>query len=771
MFDVTVVLERVNELFAENRGPEAESLMKEAVVEALNREDDNSLLMLLNELIGYYRETSQVEASYRLSEQALVLMERMGLKDTVPYATTLLNIANAYRAGGKLQEALSLFEETEKLYADLLPKTDMLVASLYNNMSLLYQEMLDYKKAKRYLELALEIVRVHPEKYYELAATYTNLASTCLAVNEDREAAGYFRLAIDIFEEHGIENAHYSAALSSLGTYLYKQGKYEEAARNFQKAMDCMKQSLGENEFYGRLKENLEACRKALSSEKETVKGLALNREYYRAVVKPYLEEKFPDHVHKMAVGLVGEGSDCFGFDDEYSRDHDWGPELCIWVTKETYEEIGDALCAAYEELPGEYRGFARAVTAQGTGRRGVQTISGFYGRLLGERDWEAEKLLPEENFWQQASDASLAAAVNGEVFCDPEGIFTGVRKLLKKGYPERIQYLKLAECTALFSQTGQYNYERMLKRGEKLSAGMMLTDCMKAAAKLMYYAQNQYPPHDKWLLRGLENLEDGEKIRNLMEKLPESTEKLADALAGILYRKGYISDVNRYLDSHTPELLKKAQYASMSDEALVEAIVEAEYRAFDKVRNVGGRAFCQDDRFTFSIMRKSQYLTFTRPMLIQYLYDFEREAAKGHNLIEEKYGRMMESTAPLEYEQMKQYFPVLSAEKKAIIEAVVELQVGWMEEFERHYPALAANARSIHTSEDHLYNTSYETYLRGEISTYSDKMVELYGRYVADHAKQGCNLTYEIMRHSTEMYGYDSLEAAQEQMSRLRIR
>ena len=147
--------------------------------------------------------------------------------------------------------------------------------------------------------------------------------------------------------------------------------------------------------------------------------------------------------------------------------------------------------------------------------------------------------------------------------------------------------------------------------------------------------------------------------------------------------------------------------------------------------------------------------------MLMQYLYDFYREYHRGHNLIEEKYGRMMESTAPEEYEKIKAHFPELSPEKKQIIEQIVGMQVGWMEEFAESYSALAHNARNIHTTEDNPLDTSYETYLRGELGTYSDKMLELYGRYVVDYARTGRNLTFAIMENSVKMYGYGSVEEA----------
>lgn len=816
MIDLTAVVQRIDSLFAQNKGPEAEALMKESIVQAVWEEDDNALLTMLNELIGYYRETSQVEASFKLADQALTLLSQMGLEGTIPYATTLLNIANAYRAGGRLTDSLHCYEKTMEVYRKQLDPRDMLVASLYNNMSLLYQEKKEFEQAKNCLLKALEIVSCHEQVYFELAVTYANLAATCLSLNEDGEACGYFKQAISLFEEHGIEDAHYSAALSSLGTYYYKRGKYGEAADNFRKAMDCMRRSLGENEYYHRLKENLEACEKAMGAERVpeellNITGMELCRRYYEEFGNPMIHEKFPEYEDKIAVGLVGEGSDCFGFDDAISRDHDWGPDFCLWITEETNREIGEALRAAYEELAEEYLGYEKTTSPQGRGRRGVQTINGFYGRLLGARDWEAigreadaitEQAVAEKSvspctvlddtFWQQTSDATLAASVNGAVFRDSQGIFSAVRRLLKAGYTERIQYLKLAQSAAAFAQAGQYNYGRMLQRKDPITAQMMLGDCLKEAARLCYYMENKYPPHDKWLTKGLDQLKGGKEIRQMMQKAAESRsmsecdgdgetgdniavseaiEALALSLAQRMYQLNFISDTDPYLDSHTPELLKKAQAAAGTDGELVEDIVRLEFAAFDKVRNVGGRASCQDDWFTFSIMRKSQYLTWNRTMLLQYWYDFDRELAMGHNLIEEKYGRMMESTAPEEYERIKEQFPVLNDQKKAIIESIVQVQVGWMEEFEANYPTLAGNARSIHTSEDHLYNTSYETYLRGEISTYSDKMLELYGRYIVEYAHRGENLAKAIMNHSIEMYGYKSLEEAESQMGRLRIR
>ena len=89
------------------------------------------------------------------------------------------------------------------------------------------------------------------------------------------------------------------------------------------------------------------------------------------------------------------------------------------------------------------------------------------------------------------------------------------------------------------------------------------------------------------------------------------------------------------------------------------------------------------------------------------------------------------------------------------------------MEEFAAKYPCLADNARSVRSAEDNRFNTSYETYLRGEISTYSDKMLELYGRYVVEYAAENRNLAFEIMGNSVRLYGYKNLDEAERFLER----
>ena len=160
--------------------------------------------------------------------------------------------------------------------------------------------------------------------------------------------------------------------------------------------------------------------------------------------------------------------------------------------------------------------------------------------------------------------------------------------------------------------------------------------------------------------------------------------------------------------------------------------------------------------------MRTSQYLTWPDNMLKTLLNLWKENKAKGWNMITEKYARMMEFTAPDEYKELEPNLPVRSGLTKRIIDQIVDIQVGWMEEFAEKYPKLADGARDITSSADTKENTSYETYLRGELLTYSDDLIKMYGEFIVKLFHEGKNLAQMTIENTARLEGFSSLEEAE---------
>ena len=1065
--DINQITEELDTLFAQEKIAEIPQFLESHIAQAAQEGAQEVLLTLYNEIIGFYRETGQYALSIENCHKAVALMKEMGIQDTIPYATTLLNIANAHRAAGLLQESLELYNRVRPIYVAHLDENDMYFANFYNNLSLLYQEMGDFASAKDQLVNALSIVSHKPDRQFEAAVTQANLANTCIELGQDDEARARAEEAIRIFEELGVDDAHYSAALSALGSLYYMDKDYNSALRAMEKSRECVAKYLGtDNIQYQRLSENIEIIQNKIStsekpseaekpaqeetasvsaveasepealgevpvevpvlenlaevpaletlaaeaSELETlvlseempqpevpvteempeleafvpeeeaepagvseqeafvetpeeseqeskpsqtsvqesfaetpeaevmpaeeveqeaetfmqedsgqeaasgevpeletavleeseqesepaqtsveesptevseseeevfvaeasvntseveaipieesngeaavevlsteepalepvleepkreafaeapltetleqaaspakspeqedltpsITGIDLCRRYYEEYGRPMIAGKFQAYESRIAVGLVGKGSDCFGFDDVLSQDHDFGPRFVMWVTKKVYDEIGEELQEAYDKLPSQFLGIDRIETFHGKDRSGVMIIEEFYKSLLGfdlvgmlahnnEDTASGKENLDTIKCWLSVQEYALAAAVNGEVFRDDEGIFTQYRNLLSAYYPKAVWYRKAAQTCALFSQSGQYNLPRMRRRGQLVAAELAKAECAKQAMKLYYLLNRKYAPHDKWLYRGMpenaqmtlgeEGMENAD-VPKLVEKLSllpadkaheaaltTAVESLAVIFANELEKLNMVGKCDLYLDVCTKELMTKSDAlltAIVANTPIVTAlslsIAKSEFEAFDKVQNEGGRASCQNNWPTFKVMRMSQYMTWTEDMLLQYLYEFKTNYANGRNMIEEKYAHMMESTAPLEYARFAKRLPAVSEAKKAIVEQIVALQVKWMEEFAAQYPNLAEDARAIHTAEDLAYDTSYETYLRGELRTYSDRMLEMYGRYIVAHAQAGKNVACEIMKNTVQFYGYQDLETA----------
>ncbi len=197
--------------------------------------------------------------------------------------------------------------------------------------------------------------------------------------------------------------------------------------------------------------------------------------------------------------------------------------------------------------------------------------------------------------------------------------------------------------------------------------------------------------------------------------------------------------------------------------EQVAESIVQHEWNQFQLVNNEGGRAACQGNWPTFHQMRISQFLTWTQDMLNSYADDLDNADAAHRNLLTEKYARMMESTDPDYYHrELEAALPRLSAERVETQEAIIKQQVEWARDFMNSYPKLGAGMRVLTTQQDTRDVTSFETYLRGELSTYSDKTLALYNDFVQDLVKNGHNLTQKTLEFTIKLGGFANLDEAE---------
>jgi len=195
--------------------------------------------------------------------------------------------------------------------------------------------------------------------------------------------------------------------------------------------------------------------------------------------------------------------------------------------------------------------------------------------------------------------------------------------------------------------------------------------------------------------------------------------------------------------------------------EETIKEILKIEEDMFTRVKNIGGRASCQDDLATFKIMRSSHFANWSKVALESYLQDLREAKEKGRNLLAEKYARMMESTAPLEYAQIKNLLPPLEPEVSSLIEKIVEIELAWQEELLKRYPHVVERGRPLYSSEDTPFITSLETYLRGELATYSPKTLTLYYQNCLEQKEKKINGAEIALAHMVKQYGYRSLEEA----------
>ena len=316
----------------------------------------------------------------------------------------------------------------------------------------------------------------------------------------------------------------------------------------------------------------------------ETGTGMEKNRFgssriFYENKVAKMLHDKFPEYESRIAVGIAGEGSDCFGYDDLVSRDHDFGTGVCLWLTDEDMELIGEKLTKEYDRLA--YGSGNMGLSARLRDRRGVMTIHDFYSNIL-NIDCDTENCVITLRQWRALDRACLATAVNGEVFRDDFGVFTAFRRLLLGFYPEDIRRERLADELHRFAAALQVNYARCMTRKDTVAAQLCKLEGLKAAMELFFLLKKEYPPYYKWTYRRLAELDEtgsfAAKIRalaeagcasavwrdrkynpdrpNLADPVVNLAEQIAADIVEMLRAEGFTEERDPYLERYVDDVI-----------------------------------------------------------------------------------------------------------------------------------------------------------------------------------------------------------------------
>ncbi len=247
------------------------------------------------------------------------------------------------------------------------------------------------------------------------------------------------------------------------------------------------------------------------------MKGIEIARAYWAQYGRPMLEKQFPDLLPLVAAGLTGGGSECYGYDDDVSADHDFEPGFTLFLPGEDVVDRRRAflLERAYDKLPREFMGLRRGLMAPvGGPRRGVVRIGEYYRDKVGAPDGVLTL-----GQWLSLPEHALSEAVNGEIFYDGCGEVTRIRAGLSH-YPGDVRKKKLAGRLLLMGQSGQYNYARCLRHGETGAAQLAAVEFAQSAMHAVFLLNDVYMPYYKWQFRAMRGLERLSLLAEVLEYL-----------------------------------------------------------------------------------------------------------------------------------------------------------------------------------------------------------------------------------------------------------
>ena len=283
------------------------------------------------------------------------------------------------------------------------------------------------------------------------------------------------------------------------------------------------------------------------------------SRALFVEVVLPLLEREMPEVAARTAFGVFGYGSEAYGLDDTYSRDHHWGLRIDALMPEALFAAKRDELLRVVSaNLPASFRGHPlRAGHLAGAGLA-PDCLPSFLTRTLGidhpPRSWVEWLQLPEED---------IIHVVNGEVWHDPDGQFTAVRAAFAAHYPEPVRRRRIAHWCRYFSGMGTYALKRAILRGNAFYATTRFAVAIRLGIQLAFLLERRFFPYDKWLMRhfaGLPRLyaplcplvEEAVELSTGWDRKLTLLDQMADVLDAAMVEDGIIRPHPRFVGTES---------------------------------------------------------------------------------------------------------------------------------------------------------------------------------------------------------------------------
>jgi len=223
--------------------------------------------------------------------------------------------------------------------------------------------------------------------------------------------------------------------------------------------------------------------------------GRELARQFHADVVAPLLDRTMPGL--RYAAGRLGSGSDVLGFDDDMSRDHDWGCRLTLLVGEHDRDAVPAIRGQLEQELPESYQGlpvrFPVTWDSSLSHQIDIATVADFAIGRLGVDP--AAGLSPAD--WLILTGQSVLEVTRGPVFTDGTGELTRVRAMLRWYPPDIERYILAAGWQRLSQQMPLAG--RAGERGDELGSRLICAQLAGDLISLAFALCREWQPYAKW--------------------------------------------------------------------------------------------------------------------------------------------------------------------------------------------------------------------------------------------------------------------------------